>query len=59
MGNAHSQMELFFCLCNYTPQSLRLIVRSWLDVPTFATMREHPVAEGGTVGEKRQVILLK
>jgi hypothetical protein len=59
MGNAHSEVELFFCLCNYAPQLLRLIVRSWLDVPTFATTREHPVAEGGTVGEKSLVILPK
>jgi hypothetical protein len=59
MGNAHFQVELFFCLCNYAPQPLRLIVQSWLDVPTFTTMREHPAAEGGTVGEKRQVILPK
>ena len=46
--------------------ALRLIVRSWLDVPTFATnvstrvtTREHPAAEGGTVGEKCLVILPK
>ena len=31
--------------------SLSLIVRSELDVPTFATSRLH-AAEGGTVGEK-------
>jgi len=39
--------------------SLRLIVRSELDVPTFTTRREHPVAEGGTVGEKCPGILSK
>jgi hypothetical protein len=31
---------------------LKLIVRSGLDVPTFVTTRQHPAAEGGTVGEK-------
>ena len=51
---------------NYTLQPLRLIVRSGLDVPTFATRRFHachharaPTAEGGTVGEKYPVILPK
>ena len=43
--------------------ALRLTVRSWLDVPTFAitrvTTREHPAAEGGTVGEKCPGILPK
>jgi len=42
---------------------LRLIVRSGLDVPTFATRRlttrEHPAAEGETVGEKCPGILPK
>jgi len=50
-------------LFNYALQPLRLIVRSWLDVPTFATRRvttrEHPAAEGGTVGKKCPVILPK
>ena len=31
--------------------ALRLIVRSWFDVPTFATRRGDPAAEDGTVGE--------
>ena len=50
----------------YALQPLRLIVRSRLDVPVFATSvstrvttREHPAAEGGTVGEKCPVILPK
>ena len=30
-----------FCLYNHALQTLRLIVRSWLDVPTFATRRLH------------------
>ena len=38
-------------------------MRSGLDVPTFATRRlttrEHPAAEGGTVGEKCPGILPK
>jgi hypothetical protein len=38
--------------------ALRLIVRSWLDVPAVTT-REHPSAEDGTVGEKCPVILPK
>jgi hypothetical protein len=44
---------------NNTLQPLRFIVRSGLDVQTFVTTREHPAAEGGTVGEKCPVILLK
>jgi len=32
--------------------ALRLIVRSWLEVPSFATRRGDAAAEGGTVGEK-------
>jgi hypothetical protein len=47
--------------------ALRLLVRSWLEVPAFATRRlhtrvttrEHPVAESGTVGEKCPVSLPK
>jgi hypothetical protein len=53
-------------LYNYAMQPVRLIVRSGLDVPTFATTRlsrvttrEHPAAEGGTVGEKCPIILPK
>jgi len=46
---------LFF---NYALQPLRPIVRSGIDVPTFAIMRLH-AAEGGTVGEKCPVILPK
>jgi hypothetical protein len=50
-------------LCFFTTHySLRLIVRSELDVPTFATRRLHachPAAEGGTVGEKCPGILPK
>jgi len=49
---------------NYALQPSKLIVRSELDAPTFAhqasprvTTREHPAAEGGTVGEKCPVIL--
>jgi len=48
---------------NYALQPSRLIVRSGLDVPTFATRRvttrEHPAEEGGTVGEKCPGILPK
>jgi hypothetical protein len=56
------------CLFVYTLRTaaLRFVVRSWLDVPTFATRRlmrvttrEHPAAEGGTVDEKYPVILPK
>ena len=36
-----------------------LIVRSGLEVPTFATTPQHPAAEGGTVGEKCLGILPK
>jgi hypothetical protein len=47
----------------YALQPSRLIVRSGLDVPTFATRRvttrEHQAAEGGTVGEKCPRILPK
>ena len=49
-------------LCFFTTHcSLRLIVRSELDVPTFATRRLHPChhAEGGTVCEKYPGILPK
>ena len=42
----------------YALQPSRLIVRSGLDVPTVTT-REHPAAEGGTVGEKCPEILPK
>jgi hypothetical protein len=35
---------LFF---NYTLQPSRLIVRSWLDVPTFANRRLHATAPSG------------
>jgi len=34
------QIALLFFF-NYALQPLRLIVRSWLDVPTFATRRLH------------------
>jgi len=34
-------VELEVCLYNYAPRPLRLIVRSWLDVPTFATRCLH------------------
>jgi len=49
-----------YFIFNYALQPLRLIVRSGLDVPppgvsTRVTTREHPAAEGGTVGEKCQV----
>jgi len=48
----------------YALQPSRLIVRSGLDVPTFATRRLHAchharAAEGGTVGEKCPEILPK
>jgi hypothetical protein len=53
----------FLFLCYFTTLfSLRLIVQSELDVPTFATRRLHayyPEAEGGTVSEKYPVILPK
>ena len=55
-------LQLFVCLYNYALQPLRLIVRSWLDVQTFATRRLHAcyhAREGGTVGEKCPVILPK
>jgi len=46
-------------ISNYALQPLRLIVRSGLDVPTFATRRLHARHEGKTVGEKCPVILPK
>jgi hypothetical protein len=53
----------FVCLYHYALQSLRLIVRTWLHIPTFATRRlhacHHARAAGGTVGEKGPVILPK
>jgi len=32
---------MFVCLYKLRTAALRLIVRSWLDVPTFATRRLH------------------
>ena len=63
-GYGHFGLCLFIKL---RTAALRLIVRSWLEVPTFATRRlhtrvttrEHPAAEGATVGEKCPVILPK
>jgi len=47
---------MFFLFSTTHCSLLKLIVRFGLDVPTFATRRvttrEHPAAEGGTVGEK-------
>jgi len=37
----HFEVSLFLGLYNYALQPLRLIVRSCLDVPTFATRRLH------------------
>jgi len=37
-GTMNIKFSMFVCLYNYAPQ---LIVRSWLDVPTFATRRLH------------------
>ena len=51
----HNNVLSIIIIFNYALQPLRLIVRSGLDVPTFATrvtMQEEPAAEGGTVGEK-------
>ena len=57
---------IIIIIFNYALQLLRLIVQSGLDVSTFChqaspriTKREHPAAEGGTVGEKCPVILPK
>jgi hypothetical protein len=53
--NYYVSIYLFIYLFIYTTTHcslLRLIVRSGLDVPTFATTREHPAAEGGTLSEK-------
>jgi len=51
--------EVRLYLFSTTDRSLlRLIVRSGLDFPTFATRRLH-AAEGGTVGEKCPGILPK
>jgi hypothetical protein len=53
---------LFIQLCT---AALKLIVRSWLDVPTFATRRLHVChhvrapSEEETVGEKCLIILPK
>jgi len=63
----HRSRQGNFMLCFFTTHcSLRLIVRSELDVPTFATRRLHachharaPSAESGTVGEKYPGILPK
>ena len=57
---------LLLLFSTYALQPSRLIVRSGLDVPisppgvsTRVTTREHPAAEGGTVGEKCPGILPK
>jgi len=57
---------IIIIIFNYALQLLRLIVQPGLDVSTFChqaspriTKREHPAAEGGTVGEKCPVILPK
>jgi hypothetical protein len=42
----------FYLFSTYALQPSRLIVRSGLDVPTFATRHLHPAAEGGTGGKK-------
>jgi len=47
-----SSVIILLLFLTYALQPSRPIVRSGLDVPTFATTREHPAAEGGTVGEK-------
>jgi hypothetical protein len=60
-------MKMYQLLCFFTTHcSLRLIVRSELDVPSFATRclhmsprEEHLATEGGTVGEKCPEILPK
>jgi hypothetical protein len=59
-------MDLLLIFSTYALQPSRLIVRSALDLPTFApavstrvTTREHPAAEGGTLGEKCPEILPK
>jgi hypothetical protein len=53
---------VFMFIFNYALQPLSLIVRYGLDVPTFATRRlhacHHARVEGGTMGEKCQVICL-
>jgi hypothetical protein len=52
--NHNNVLIIIIIIFNYALQPLRL-VRSGLDVPTFATrvtMQEQPAAEGGTVGEK-------
>jgi hypothetical protein len=50
---------IFFNYALQPFKALRFIMQSGLDIPTFATMREHPAAEGGTVGEKCPGILPK
>jgi len=61
-----SWADLLLLFFNYALQALRLIVWSGLDVTTLppgismhVTIREHPAAEGGTVGKKCPVILPK
>ena len=56
MSDVLSTLLLFVQL---RTEALRLIVRSWLDFPTFATRWEHPAAESETVGEKCPVIVPK
>jgi hypothetical protein len=52
-------IQLLLLFSAYALQPPRLIVRSGLDVPTFATRHLHPAVEGGTVGEKCPEILPK
>jgi hypothetical protein len=56
-------VTMFMFIFNYALQPLRPVVRSGLDVPTFATRRlhacHHARVPSGTVGEKCPVILPK
>ena len=45
----------FVCLYNLRPAALRLIVRSWLDIPTFTTRRLHASPREST--QRRKVEL--
>jgi len=59
-GDTKQLQVVRFMLCFFTTHcSRRLIVRSELGASTRVTTREHPTAEGGTVGEKCPGILPK
>jgi hypothetical protein len=59
-GDTKQLQAVRFMLCFFTTHcSHRLIVRSELGASTCVTTREHPTAEGGTVGEKCPGILPK